>query len=452
MIFLLFGTGDYYNRYRKWFVNEKVAVLLDNDPEKQNTSIDGIKVLSPEEGVQLPYDVIVILSFYYAAMKRQLLELGVEETKIYHFYDLHRLFRIQAYDPPIAMEHAGKKILLLSQDMTLGGPAIALFQAAKIMKKYGRSVIYASMLEGPLHSRIEEAGIPVVVDENLQIGTMQDCGWTQEFSLVICNTVNFHVFLSERDTDIPVIWWLHDAVFYYDGVDKELLRRIDRRNLQIVSVGPIPREAIQTYLPDLEVGQLLYGVADLCRDGRKHTAAEKMVFVTIGYVTEHKGQDILLRAIRKLSEDEREQAEFYLVGQDSTWMAQQLKQEFSELNNVIFMGTVGREQIDRILGAADVLVVPSRQDSMPTVAAEAMMHYVPCLLSDAVGTAQYIEDEIDGLLFSSEDVDGLAERIHWCIENRDRISVMGKCARRIYEKFFSVEVFEEKLLDLIQGI
>lgn len=450
MIFLLFGTGDYYNRYRKWFAKEKVAALLDNDPKKQGIFIDGVRVLSPEEGVRIFYDAIVILSFYYAVMKRQLLELGVEETKIYHFYDMHRLFRLQAYAPPIEMEEAGKKILLLSQDMTLGGPAIALFHAAKILKRYGQSVIYASMLEGPLRRQIEEAEIPVVVDENLQVGTMKDCGWTQEFALVICNTINFHVFLSERDTNTRVIWWLHDAAFYYDGVDKKLLRRIDRKNLQVVSVGPIPRKAIQTYLPDLEVGQLLYGVADLCKDGWEHTATGKMIFVTIGYVTEHKGQDILLRAVRKLSEDDRRQAEFYLVGQDSTWMAQQLKQEFSDLDYVFFTGTVDREQINRILRTADVLVVPSRQDSMPTVAAEAMMHYVPCLFSDAVGTVQYIEDGKDGLLFQNEDVDGLAEQIHWCIENRDRIYVMGWRARHIYEKYFSVEAFAEQLLSLIQ--
>lgn len=211
MIFLLFGTGDYYHRYRKWFEKEKVAALLDNAPEKQDTCIDGIRVVSPDEGVRMHYDVIVILSFYYTTMKQQLLELGVEEKNIYHFYDLHRLMRIQPYDPPAYADHAEGKILLLSQDLTLGGPAIALLQAAKTLKKHGWSVLYASMLEGPLRRQIEEEKIPVAVDENLQIGTMQDCRWTQRFSLVICNTINFHVFLSRRDTDTPVIWWLHDA-------------------------------------------------------------------------------------------------------------------------------------------------------------------------------------------------------------------------------------------------
>lgn len=452
MIFLLFGTGDYYNRYRKWFLDENVAALLDNAPEKQNTCIDGVKVVSPEEGVQMAYDVIVILSFYYMTMKRQLLELGVEEEKIYHFYDLHKLLRVHSYDSSMAAEETKGKILLLSQDLTLGGPAIALFHAAKILKKHGWPVVYASMLEGPLREQIEEAEIPVVVDDNLQIGTMQDCVWTQGFTLIICNTINFYVFLSKRNADTPVIWWLHDAPFYYDGVDKELLCGIDRRNLQVVSVGQIPKRAIQEWLPDLDVGQLLYGVADSDRLEREYSMTEKIVFVTIGYITERKGQDILLRAVRMLPEEEQKQAVFYLVGSDSTWMAQQLKQEFSDLGNVIFTGTVDREQINRLLSQADVLICPSRQDPMPTVAAEAMMHRVPCLLSDAVGTSQYMEHGRNGLLFASENAENLAEQIQWCIAHREQLPTMGRHARCVYGKFFSVEVFEKKLLSLVQRI
>ena len=83
MKFLLFGTGDYYERYKKWFDKNNVLALLDNSEEKQNRLIDGIKVLSPEEGISLSFDVIVILSFYVRAMKEQLLGLGVSEDKIY---------------------------------------------------------------------------------------------------------------------------------------------------------------------------------------------------------------------------------------------------------------------------------------------------------------------------------------------------------------------------------
>ena len=53
MKYLIFGTGEYYSRYKKWFEKEEIAALIDNAPEKQGTCQDEIQILSPEQGVQL---------------------------------------------------------------------------------------------------------------------------------------------------------------------------------------------------------------------------------------------------------------------------------------------------------------------------------------------------------------------------------------------------------------
>ena len=262
MRYLIFGTGDYYNRYKKWFEHQEVLALLDNSVQKQNTYVDGLKVLSPEEGIRLDYDMIVILSFYVKQMRQQLISLGVAQNRIYHFYDLHQLFGADIVKRPIhyfgkaeeivgCTKNAMPKVLLLSNDLALGGPSIALFHAADILKKRGYIIVFASMLDGPLKQQLIENDIPVIIDENLQISTMQETDWVRAFSLVICNTLNFHVFLSERDTQIPVIWWLHDAAFFYEGVNKNVIGKISLSNLTAVSAGPVPAEAVRKFLPDM---------------------------------------------------------------------------------------------------------------------------------------------------------------------------------------------------------
>lgn len=464
MRYLLFGTGDYYNRYKKWFSKDEIVALLDNSKTKQNTLIDGIKVCSPEEGIKLGYDKIIILSFYVKAMKQQLLELGVAEKCILHFYDLHHIIDVKKFpnnilyfradDAGTEDESGLKKVLLLSQDLTLGGPSIALMHVAEVLHRRGVSVVYGSMLNGPLREKLLKKGISVVVDERLQIATMNEIDWVQDFSLILCNTINFHVFLSSRNTDIPIAWWLHDSLFFYDGIRQQVLENIDRNNLQVLSVGPVPKKAIQNFLPDLEVGELLYGVEDVSQMdiGRvtlKNENKDKICFVTIGYIEARKGQDILLAAITKLPGKERERAIFYLVGQDSSVMAQQIKCEIDDVPEMVVTGVVSREKIDEILESADVLLCPSREDPMPTVAAEAMMHAVPCIVSDATGTASYIEDGVDGLVFASEAVDELAQKIEWCIINRDKLTGMGSKARGLYEKVFSMKAFEKNLLKVM---
>lgn len=462
MRYLLFGTGDYYERYKKWFSNDEIIALLDNSELKQGTYIDGIQVLLPFQGIKLDYDAIVILSFYVQAMKQQLLELGVDETCIYHFYDLHSLLNkkgkiahkpIKFYGNAEAIvnkkdEHS-KRILLLSQELTLGGPPIALFHAAIILKKQGYEVVYASMIDGVLRDKLLENDIPVIVDENIQIATMKEREWVSSFALIICNTLNFHVFLSERESNIPIIWWLHDARFFYDGVNKEVIGRISPNKLKMVSVGPVPKKAIEEFLPVIPCEELLYGVADVGDLWESKTDDGVTRFITIGFLEDIKGQDLLVQAVALLPETIRSCTKFYFVGHNKTLFGESVQKDSAAFREIEFLGSVERDKIHELLDLSDVLICPSRQDSMPTVAAEAMMHLVPCIVSDVTGTAAYIQNNEDGFIFESENVQELVEKIEWCVKNRNELRHMGQRARKIYEKVFSMRAFEERLMEIV---
>ena len=457
MKFLLFGTGDYYNRYRIWFDRKDIAALIDNAEEKQGQYIDGIRVIPPKDISRYEYDAVVILSFYVQTMKTQLIDLGVEGNRIYHFFDLHDLIyhpgirrKINCYGLQDCSESV--KFLLLSNDLTLGGPALALYHAAQVLIKRGYQVVYGSMLDGPLRKILAGEGIPVIVDENLMIQTMDEAQWVRKYSLIICNTMNFHVFLSERDKRIPVAWWLHDALFFYDGVRQEVMDKLTQDNMAVWSVGPIPERAVKAFRPDFYVEDLIYGVTDQTEEERRskeyltdHTEI-KIRFIIIGYIEYRKGQDILLEAIKRLEPDIRQKAEFIFVGQNTSLLAKDLIESAGEISEIMFTGPVDRSKINSLLGRADMLVCPSREDPMPTVAAEAMMHKVPCLVSDTTGTVKYIRDGIDGLIFQSENTGQLKEILERCIQGEFDLVQMGRNARNVYEEYFSMEAFENRLM------
>ncbi len=460
---LLFGTGDYYNRYKKWFEQHKVLALLDNSEKKKHKVIDNIKVLLPEEGVKLSYDIIVILSFYVKQMKQQLISLGVEQRRIYHFYDLHILFGENRIKRPIQYSlHAEEiiaadsnlkpKILLMSNDLTIGGPEIAIFYAAIILKEHGFNVVFSSMIDGPMREKLIQSDIPVIVDENLQVATMKEIKWIKTFSLVICNTLNFHIFLSERDLSIPVIWWLHDASFFYDGVNKNIIGKINLNYLKTVTVGPVPAKAVKNFLPHIRCDELLYGVEDVKSFARNKSNNKIVQFVTIGFLENIKGQDLLIQAIQKLPDDIRNQCKFYIVGYQNTLFGDKVYNEGKDLKEVIFTGNISHKEVHRLLNNTDILVCPSRQDSMPTVVVEAMMHSVPCIVSDVTGIASYIHNEMDGFVFKNEDVQMLVEKIEWCVTNKKKLMNMGLSARKLYERYFSMETFENALLNIINEI
>lgn len=460
MNYLIFGTGDYYNRYKKWFEHQEIVALLDNSELKQYTMIDGIRVLPPEEGIKLQYDFIIILSFYVKQMKQQLISLGVCEDKIYHFYDLHQLYpfnklhiQVQYYlnaeEVVQSQEQTNFKVLLLSTDLTFGGPSIALFQAAMVLKKQGYIVVFAAMWDGALREKLIKHDIPVVVDENFPMLTMKQTAWVNIFSLIICNTLNFHVFLSERDIAIPVVWWLHDARFFYDGVNRKVFERICLENLKVVTVGPVPAMAVKEFLPNLKCEELLYGVREVESCSVRKSNSNVMRFITIGFLEDIKGQDILLQAVKKLSDSIRHKCEFYIVGHNKTLFGEKIKNESTNICEMIFTGSVSHEKIYELLVASNVLICPSRQDTMPTVVAEAMMHAVPCIVSDAIGTTAYICEGVNGLIFKSEDATALAEKIEWCVLNKEKLGEIGSKARGIYDKYFSITAFERRFMKIV---
>lgn len=457
MQYIIFGTGDYYERYKKWFDKKDIVALIDNSPAKQNTFIDGIEVLAPEIGIQRKYDVIVILSFYVKSMKEQLVNLGVQEEKIYHFYDMHDLLgcrkrkaNIEFYgigkDDIFASQHK-KRILLLTQELTFGGPPLAMLHMAEVLKKNNYEIFVASMIDGPLRQKFISMNIPVIIDELLQVATMDEIEWIKGFSMLVCNTINFHIFLKKRSLGIPVIWWLHEAPFFYDGIRKDNLLDINLKNLQVTAVGSIPQKAFNEVCPKAVVKNLLYGVEDV--HGKKEKKNRELYFVTIGYFENIKGQDILLEAISRLEDSVKKKIRILFVGYEKTLFAAQLKEKYSALKNVEYVGNVNRGQIHEILDRTDMLICPSRQDSMPTVVAEAMMHGMPCIVSSCIGTAKYIQDGINGFVFENENIEALRERIVWCVDNQEKLMEIGKNARKVFDEYFSIKAFEKNFLSIV---
>lgn len=459
MRLILFGTGEYYQRYKIWFETEEVCALADNSMGKWGTYIDNKLVISPDKINKYNYDAIFVLTFAIKDITEQLLELGVDRASIYTFYDIHRMLykpfkrkKIYFFNSQ-NKEIGNKKIALMNSDLVMGGPALALFNMAKILKKNGYSVTYASMVDGPLRETLIENGFTVIVDNNLLAETMSDNEWINEFSMVICNTINYHVFLSERNTKIPVIWWLHDPPFFYEVSNKKAIEQIDTKNLHVYTVGDIARNAIINYRPDFQTKNLLYGVEENIVEGIKghHTNKNKVKFITIGFIEPHKGQDILVKAIRELPYNIKSKCEFIFVGKNVSLYAEQLQKAVRDIPEIQFTGRISHAEIHNLLDESDVLICPSRQDCMPTVCAEAMMHSLPCLVSDTTGIVPYITAEC-GRIFKSEDIEDLKQYIMWFVENSEMLESMGKMGRRVFQQTFSMNAFEGNVMQIIKSV
>ncbi len=83
---------------------------------------------------------------------------------------------------------------------------------------------------------------------------------------------------------------------------------------------------------------------------------------------------------------------------------------------IAFAGAFGRDDVGRVLGDLDVLVVPSTwYENTPFVVLEAQEAGVPVVASDLGGLAEVVTHGHDGYLFPAGDASALAELLRRCI-------------------------------------
>ena len=90
----------------------------------------------------------------------------------------------------------------------------------------------------------------------------------------------------------------------------------------------------------------------------------------------------------------------------------------------------------RIYAAADVMVVPSRQDNLPQTAIEAQACGTPVVAFDTAGLPDTVEDRVTGYLAAPLDPRALADGITWVLEDPDRRARLGDAARRRAERLW----------------
>lgn len=155
---------------------------------------------------------------------------------------------------------------------------------------------------------------------------------------------------------------------------------------------------------------------------RKHGWGGETIVLFVGVMDKRKGVDVLIRAFHRVL-NARSSTRLVLVGpanrEDSGGKyVIGLKRQVHELGiseKVAFRDCT--EEIIQYYQAADLLVLPSREEGMPNVVLEAMACSLPIVGSRISGTEDLIEQEESGLLVEVGDEVALAEAIIKLIDN-----------------------------------
>ena len=152
--------------------------------------------------------------------------------------------------------------------------------------------------------------------------------------------------------------------------------------------------------------------------------------VTAGVLTRGKNFEVLLKCFPYI-----EVASLFLaiIGDGSTKADARYVDELARLTRtldlgkkVIFPGWVEKEELWKIFGAADLVILPSLKEGMPNVLLEALGCDIPCLGSNIPGIRDILRHET--LMFDPDDDKGLTEKLRRFFSDEDyRRRIMQLC-------------------------
>ena len=177
------------------------------------------------------------------------------------------------------------------------------------------------------------------------------------------------------------------------------------------------------------------------------------VVIYVGRLDPIKGLSYLIKA-SKIVLEHYPNCHFVIAGSGDydTYM----KECNNKWMNIHFTGLLEKSDLYELYSIADFGIIPSLHEQCSYVAIEMMMHGLPIIASTSTGLSEMIKENTNGLHipvieFDDKvdiDVELLAEKMIFMLENEMERKKMGINSRKRYEKLYSSKIMGEKMIRL----
>jgi glycosyltransferase involved in cell wall biosynthesis len=213
---------------------------------------------------------------------------------------------------------------------------------------------------------------------------------------------------------------------------------VGRTDLRIAVSQDIMNLRIRTESTPPEKIRLVYNAVDpehldVDENVRKKTRVDLgidgfKVVGTVGRLVDAKSYDLLLEVAREVC-DEKPGVRFVLAGAGPLEGKLLEKREALGLSEqFLFLGQ--RRDIPELLAAIDLYVISSKREGLPISLIEAMMAGKPVVSTAVGGIPDTLTQACDGVLVEPGDRGALTRAIVDLIDNRSRMDILGRNARK----------------------
>jgi len=254
-------------------------------------------------------------------------------------------------------------------------------------------------------------------ENNFQLCSGQD----DRKCAINCYEVYFSGKKEQREQEIEY-WanWIHERM-------KTTKSFIDKVDLFIAPSHYLKNRFVQDFqVPENKILYLDYGFPlEYLTPTQKKKKNEVFTFGYIGTHIPAKGVNLLIEAFQSIEQP----AELLIWGHKDEQSAKALKKMAENSKNPIqFMGQyINKNLADEVFSRVDCIVVPSIwAENSPLVIHEAQACHIPVITADFGGMKEYVQHQVNGLLFEHRNVNSLREQLKFAIANPNLMQQLGK--------------------------
>ncbi|MBC8057622.1 MAG: glycosyltransferase family 4 protein [Rhizobiales bacterium] len=215
----------------------------------------------------------------------------------------------------------------------------------------------------------------------------------------------------------------------FAGIDPRIIER-EEAEYAIADLITVPSTCVRdTFvargLPPQKVKVLSYGV-DLERFRPVATPAEgRFDVLFVGGVSLRKGLPYLLGAFRALRHPHKR---LRIAGSADAAVVERLRELGLLTDDVTMLGHVPQPELKALMSGSHVLVLPSVEEGLAMVMAQALACGCPVVASRATGAEDLFTDGVEGFIVAPGDTEALAERVQALADNPEQRARMGSAA------------------------
>ena len=172
-----------------------------------------------------------------------------------------------------------------------------------------------------------------------------------------------------------------------------------------------------------------------------------IIILTVARLVQEKGLQYGIRAISELlKEHPKLHVEYRIVGCGQ--LEKKLRKQVEELDLVgivSFLGELEQEKVIREMQKANIFLLPSVDEALPTVLMEAQAIGLPIVSTNVGSVSEAMIDKKSGFLVPERDVDSLTEKLEYLIAHPELWLEMGRAGRKHVEEHYDIDKLNDRL-------